>query len=67
MYIEHALKKNNLEVSVKLANCFVNIHTISSVYSSDVQKEIDKNCPLCFKNGIRIPDFYIILIKKLIN
>lgn len=67
MYIEHAIKNNTLEKSIKLANCFVNMHTINSVYSENTKKEINKNCPTVFKNGIRIPDYYTILVKNLIN
>lgn len=67
MYLENALKTNNLETSIKLANCFVNVHTMKSVYSPELQKEIDKNCPIHLKNNLRIPDFYMLLVDKLRN
>ena len=67
IYIEHAIKNNTIEKSVKLANCFVNMYTINSVYNENTKKEIIENCPTLFKNGIRIPDYYMILVKELIN
>ena len=67
MYIEHAVKNNTLEKSIKLANCFVNMHTMNSVYNENTKKDIIENCPVIFKNGLRIPDYYMILVKNLIN
>lgn len=67
MYLEHAIKNNSLEKAIKLSNCFVNMYTINSVYNENIKKDIIENCPMVFKNGIRIPDYYMILVKKIVN
>lgn len=65
--MEHALKTHDLTRALILANCFVNKHTIQSVYELELEKEIQSNCPAMFKNGLRIPEFYINIIKTKID
>lgn len=67
MYLEHALKYNNLNRAIVLSNCFMNRMTIGSGYKSDVEKDVDKYCPNVFNNGIRIPEFYLNIIKSKIK
>lgn len=67
IYIEHALKTHDLTRAVVLANCFVNKHTIQSGYAPELEKEIESNCPEMFKNGLRIPEFYMNIIKTKVD
>lgn len=52
-----------LSRAITLSNCFINIYTIKCKYSDELVKEIEKNCPTMFKNELRIPDFYLNIIK----
>jgi hypothetical protein len=65
--MEHALKTHDLTRAVVLANCFVNKHTIQSGYAPELEKEIESNCPDMFKNGLRIPEFYMNIIKTKVD
>lgn len=65
--MEHALKTNDLKRAVVLANCFVNKHTIQSGYEPELEKEIEMNCPDMFKDGLRIPEFYMNIIKTKVD
>ena len=65
--MEHALKTHDLARAVLLANCFVNKHTIQSGYAPELEKEIESNCPVMFKNGLRIPEFYMNIIKTKVD
>jgi hypothetical protein len=65
--MEHVLKTKELSRAVVLANCFVNKHTMKSVYGPELENEIEKNCPDMFKNGLRVPEFYMDIIKQKIK
>ena len=67
IYLEHALKTNDIKKSILLANCFVNINVLKCEYNNELIKSVNDNCPNIFKNELRIPQFYmnnIINIKK---
>jgi len=40
------------------------MYTIKCNYSKDLINEIEKNCPDMFKHELRIPEFYINIIKN---
>ena len=65
--MEHALKTHDLTRAVVLANCFVNKHTIKCGYAPVLEKEIEKNCPEMFKNELRIPEFYMNIVKTKVS
>ena len=65
--MEHALKTNELTRALVLANCFVNKYTLQCGYAKELECEIEKNCPKMFKNEIRVPNFYIDIIKDKIK
>lgn len=67
LYIDFAIKKVGLQEAVVLANCFLNMYTIKSVYSEELNKKIVNNCPEIFKKELRVPDFYINIVKSKIN
>lgn len=46
-----------------LANCFVNSNIFKCSYNKVLNKEIEKNCPNIFKDELRIPDFYLNIVK----
>lgn len=64
IYLEHAIKFNSLEKSIMLSNCFLNRYSIKSKYDYKLECEIDKYCPVLFKNEIRVPEFYMNMIKS---
>lgn len=64
MYIENAQKKIGFNRALVLANCFLNMHVISSNYNNELLKEIDKYCPDIFKRELRVPEFYMDTIKN---
>ena len=47
-----------------LSNCFLNRYSIKSKYDYNLECEIDKYCPVLFKNEIRVPEFYMNIIKS---
>jgi hypothetical protein len=65
--MEHALKTVELSKAVVLANCFVNKNTIGSGYEPELEREIEEHCPDMFKNGLRIPEFYMNIIKSKVS
>lgn len=65
--MEHALKTVELSKAVVLANCFVNKNTIGSGYEPELEKEIEEYCPDMFKNGLRIPEFYMNIVKSKVS
>ena len=67
LYIENALKNHDIRKAVCLANCFVNKYAINCKYPGVLEKEIEKNCPTIFKNELRVPDFYLKIIKSYIS
>ena len=62
--MEHALKTVELSKAVVLANCFVNKNTIGSGDEPELEREIEEHCPDMFKNGLRIPEFYMNIVKS---
>jgi hypothetical protein len=63
--MENAIKnKIKIEQAEVLACCFLNKNTIDSVYGYDTENEINKNCPEMFKNDIKVPSFYMDLVKS---
>jgi len=50
-----------------LANCFVNRYEFNSTYSDELEIKIDKYIPEIFKKEIKIPLYYINLIKEILN
>ena len=67
IYIENAVKKNGLSRAVVLANCFLNMYTLKSGYCKELVDEINKNCPVMFKKELRVPEFYMNIIKSKIT
>jgi len=61
--MEHALKTVGLSKAVVLACCYINKNIIGSVYEPGLEREIEEHCPDMFKNGLRIPDFYMNIVK----
>lgn len=59
IYLEHALKTNDIKKSILLANCFVNINVLKCEYNNELIKSVNENCPNIFKNELRVPEFYI--------
>jgi hypothetical protein len=47
-----------------LANCFVNSNILKCNYNKVLNKEIEKNCPDIFKHELRIPEFYLNIVKS---
>lgn len=43
------------------------MYTIKSRYSDILNKEVEKNCPEMFRHELRIPDFYINIVKSKIS
>ena len=64
IYIENAKKYIGLNRAYVLANCFLNMHSMKSVYNNILLKEIDKYCPDIFKTVLRVPDFYMKSVKS---
>ena len=50
-----------------LANCFVNKNTIGSGYEPELEREIEEHCPDMFKNALRIPEFYMNIVKSKVS
>jgi len=67
IYIEHAIKKVGLSHAVMLANCFLNIHTLKCGYGEVLNKEVEKYCPDMFIGELRVPDFYLNIVKSKIS
>lgn len=64
IYIEHAIKKVGLSRAVVLANCFLNMYTLKCGYGEVLNKEVEKYCPDMFRNELRVPDFYLTVVKS---
>lgn len=62
--MEFAVKKVDLSKAYVLANCFLNLNTIKCKYHNLLNLEIENNCPDIFKKELRIPEFYLELVKK---
>ena len=68
LYLDNALKNNNnLYKAICLANCFVNKYAINCRYPGVLENEIEKNCPEIFKKELRVPEFYIKIIKSYVK
>ena len=67
IYIESASKKVGLSRAVVLSNCFLNMYTLKCSYGDVLNKEVEKYCPEMFSSEIRVPDFYINIVKLKIN
>ena len=67
IYIEHAIKKVGLSRAVLLANCFLNMYTLKCGYEEILNKEVEKNCPSIFKKELRVPEFYLDIVKSKIT
>ena len=50
-----------------LANCFLNMYTLKCGYCKELVDEIDKNCPDMFRKELRVPEFYMNIIKSKIT
>lgn len=67
IYIEHAIKKVGLSRAVVLANCFLNMYTLKCGYGEVLNKEVEKYCPDMFRSELRVPDFYLNIVKSKIG
>lgn len=67
IYIEHAIKKVGLSQAIMLSNCFLNMYTLKSGYSEVLIKEVEKYCPDIFKSELRVPEFYLNIVKSKIG
>jgi len=56
-----------LSRAVVLANCFLNMYTLKCGYSEVLNKEVEKYCPNIFRNELRVPDFYLTIVKSKIG
>ena len=66
-YIEDSYKQIGINRAIVLGNCFVNKVWIGSVYSKNLEHEIIKYKPDCFKNcENKLSNFYMTTIKQLI-
>lgn len=61
------MKKQGLKRAEILANCFLNMYTLKSGYCKELVNEIDNNCPDMFRKELRVPDFYLNVIKSKIT
>ena len=64
IYIEHAIKKVGLSRAVVLANCFLNMYRLKCNYCEVLNKEVEKYCPDMFRSELRVPDFYLTVVKS---
>jgi hypothetical protein len=64
IYIEHAIKNVGLSRAVVLANCFLNMYTLKCGYGEVLNKEVEKYCPDMFRSELRVPDFYLTVVKS---
>ena len=64
IYIEHAIKKVGLSHAVVLANCFLNMYTLKCGYGEVLNKKVEKYCPDMFRSELRVPDFYLTVVKS---
>ena len=67
IYIDNAVKKFKLplERAVCLANCFVNTFHLKCKYSKEIKQNIEIYLPIIFKNGIRVPEYNMNIIKEI--
>ena len=40
------------------------MYTLKSIYSKELMEEVEKNCPEVFKKELRVPEFYMNIIKS---
>ena len=50
-----------------MANSYLNMHTLKCGYDEVFNKEIEKHSPEMFKNELRVPDFYLNIVKSKIS
>jgi hypothetical protein len=43
------------------------MYTLKCGYSEVLNKEVEKNCPNMFRNELRVPDFYLNIVKSKLN
>lgn len=67
IYIQNALKNNDLERSLVLANCFINMNTLNSGYGKELEYYINNNCPEMFKKRLEVPEYLMNIIKEKVN
>jgi hypothetical protein len=65
--MQNALKNNNIEKSLVLANCFINMNVFKSGYGEEAEYEVHKNCPEMFKGRLEVPEYFINIIKEKVN
>lgn len=67
LYMENAIKYMEIARALILANCFVNQQVIGCGYQEELENEIKKNCPDNFKKEIRIPEFFMNIVKSKVS
>ena len=66
--MQNALKNNNdIEKSLVLANCFINMNVFKSAYGKEAEYDVNKNCPEIFKKRLEVPEYLMKVIKEKIN